>query len=309
MALLSRAMRAFMVVAEELHFGRAAARLNISQPPLSQLIRQFEARVGTDLFVRTTRSVRLTHAGEVLLQRARRMAEDNEAALQAARRAGSGDVGKLALGFVSTAAYRVLPRALARYREAYPEVELTLCEELTGVLTEKLLDGSIDLAIFRRLPRAVEPELVFERVHREQMVLAIPASHPFSRLDRIPIAQLDGQPFVGFHPEGSSYFHATQTRLFREHHVRPRIVYESVLPTLLALVEAGMGLALVPESAAGLRPSGVAYRQLSGMEQAFDVDLYCARRPDNTSPTALAFARILHEGAEAAGQFSCARAE
>jgi DNA-binding transcriptional LysR family regulator len=100
---------------------------------------------------------------------------------------------------------------------------------------------------------------------------------------------------VGFQAQGSSYFHAVQTRLFREHNLRPRTVYESVLPTLLALVEAGMGMALVPESAAGLRNS-VVYRPLSGQAYAFDVDLHCARRPDNLNPTAQAFARILQQG-------------
>jgi DNA-binding transcriptional LysR family regulator len=295
MPLLSRALRAFIVVAEELHFGRAATRLNISQPPLSQLIRQFEASVGTELFTRSTRSVRLTQAGEVLLYRVRRLVDDNEATLRAVRRAGSGDAGKLAVGFVSTAAYRVLPGALARYRAQYPDVELTLDEALTNVLTEKLMAGAIDIAIFRRFPRAVEPELVFERVHSEQMVLAMPADHPYASYERVPIAKLDGQPFVGFHRDASSYFHATQVRLFREHHIRPRIVYESVLPTLLALVEGGMGMALVPESAGGLRMSGVIYRPLAGIANAFDVNLYCARRPDNANPTAQAFARILQE--------------
>jgi DNA-binding transcriptional LysR family regulator len=296
MPLLSRALRAFVVLAEELHFGRAAIRLNISQPPLSQLIRQFEAHVGTELFVRSTRSVRLTQAGEVLLLRARRLVDDNESILRAVRRAGSGDAGRLAVGFVSTAAYRVLPGALARYRAKYPDVELTLFEELTNVLTDRLMAGAIDLAIFRRLPRAVEPDLVFERVHREKMVLAMPEHHPYAGQARVPMTQLDGQPLVGFHQEASSYFNAIQMRLFRDHNVRPRIVYESVLPTLLALVEGGMGMALVPESAAGLRSSGVAYRPLAGLPGAFDVDLYCARRPDNLNPTAQAFARILQEG-------------
>jgi DNA-binding transcriptional LysR family regulator len=295
MPLLSRALRAFIVVAEELHFGRAATRLNMSQPPLSQLIRQFEARVGTELFTRSTRTVRLTLAGEELLRRARRLADDNDATLRAVRRAGGGDVGKLALGFVSSAAYRVLPAALARYRAQYPDVELMLYEQLSADLTERLVAGTIDIAIFRRHPRAVEPELVFERVHRERMVLAIPAGHPYADQPEVAMTALDGQPFVGFHREGSSYFHATQTRVFREHHVRPRIVYESVLPTLLALVEAGMGMALVPESAAGLRPSGVVYRPLRGIAQAFDVNLYSARRLDNANPTALAFARVLQQ--------------
>jgi DNA-binding transcriptional LysR family regulator len=293
MSLVSRALRAFVVVAEELHFGRAAVRLNLSQPPLSQLIRQFEAQVGTELFVRSTRSVKLTKAGEVLLLRARRLLDEDEAAVHAARRAGSGDAGRLAVGFVSTAAYQVLPRVLAKYRAEYPDVELVLENALTSELTEQLMANTIDLAIFRRLPRAVEPDLVFERVHREKMILALPPGHPLTRYERVPMARLDGQDVVGFKREASSYFNAVQTRLFRDHNVRPHIVYESVLPTLLALVEGGMGVALVPESAATLRISGVEYRPLTGQQNAFDVDLYCARRPDNVNPTAEAFARIL----------------
>ncbi len=284
-----------MVVAEELHFGRAATRLNISQPPLSQLIRQFEEHLGVQLFVRTTRAVRLTPAGELLLQRARRMADDNHDAVRAVRRAANGDSGKLAIGFVSTAAYRLLPRALARYRDQYPDVELSLHEDVSGLLTARLLAQTIDIAIFRRHPRAVEPELVFDRVHSEKLVVAIPEKHRLAATMKLPLSCLEGENFVGFDREGSSYFHATQTRLFREHRVRPKIVYESVLPTLLALVEAGMGLALVPESASGLRQSGVVYRPLVGKGDAFDVNLYSARRPDNANPTVHAFARILSE--------------
>ncbi len=255
MPLLSRALRAFVVVAEELHFGRAAIRLNISQPPLSQLIRQFEAEVGTELFVRSTRSVRLTQAGEVLLHRARRLIDDNDSTLRAVRRAGSGDAGRLAVGFVSTAAYRVLPGAIARYRATYPEVELVLFEELTGVITDRLMSGTIDIAIFRPpAPRdRARPDL--RTGASRKMVLAMPADHPYRNLDPVPMARLDGQAMVGFQREGSSYFNAVQTRLFRDHNVRPRIVYESVLPTLLALVEAGMGMALVrnPPPAYGTR--------------------------------------------------------
>ncbi|CAB3838008.1 LysR substrate-binding domain-containing protein [Achromobacter deleyi] len=295
MPLISRALRAFVVVAEELHFGNAAARLNISQPPLSQLIRQFEAQVGAELFVRSTRSVKLTRAGEVLLQHARRLLAEGDAAVHAARRAGSGDAGRLTVGFVSTAAYQVLPPALSRYRAEYPDVELALEHALTGELADKLAAGTIDLAIFRRLPRAEEPDFVYERVHREKMILALPADHPLNRYERVPMARLDGQDVVGFQREASFYFHSVQTRLFRDHNVRPHIVYESVLPTLLSMVECGMGVALVPESAATLRGTGVQYRPLSGRASAFDVDLYCARRADNLNPTAQAFARVLRE--------------
>ncbi len=295
MPLISRALRAFVVVAEELHFGNAAARLNISQPPLSQLIRQFEAQMGTELFVRSTRSVKLTRAGEVLLQRAHRLLAESESAVNAARRAASGDAGRLTVGFVSTAAYRVLPPALTRYRAEYPDVELVLEHALTGELAEKLMANTIDLAIFRRQPRSEEPDFIYERVHREKMILALPPGHPLTRYDRVPMSKLDGEEVVGFQREGSLYFNTIQSRLFRDHNVRPRIVYESVLPTLLAVVEGGMGVALVPESAATLRNTGLQYRPLSGRANAFDVDLYCARRADNVNPTAQAFARILRE--------------
>jgi DNA-binding transcriptional LysR family regulator len=136
---------------------------------------------------------------------------------------------------------------------------------------------------------------VFERVHSEKMMLALPENHPLAAAQTLPLSCLEGQDFVGFDRHGSSYFHATLQRLFREHHVRPKIVYESVLPTLLALVEAGMGAALVPESAAGLRRSGIAYRALAGGPNDFDVNLYSARQPDNANPTARIFSRILSE--------------
>jgi DNA-binding transcriptional LysR family regulator len=289
-----RALRSFVVVAEELHFGAAADRLHMTQPPLSQQIRQLEAALGAELFLRTTRSVQLTVAGQLLLERARRLLADCDAIAHEVVRAGRGELGRLALGFPNSAAYRVLPRALALYRNRYPEVGLDLHEMISSDLLVALRSRRLDVALMRASCGMLGPDLECSVAASEEMLLAAPRSHPLALLEVVPIACLDGVPLVGFSAAGSRYFRETLESIFAAGRIRPLVTQESVLPTLLALVEAGLGVALVPSSVARMRSEELVYRPISGVGQASTVVLYCVRRKAESNPMVLNFVATVH---------------
>lgn len=284
MMLHSRALDAFIAVAEELHFGHAAKRLHVSQPPLSQQIRRFEAQVGASLFVRSTRSVKLTPAGAVLLRKARQLVADGQAAIHAAQRAAAGGSGHLSVGFTSTAAYQLLPKLLAGCHGRRPDIQLSLREDLSTHLIEMLAEEKIDIALLRRPAATGHDSLVFTRVSRENMCVALPLGHPYAGQERIAPQQLHGVPFIGFNAEAALYFRERIQSIFAHFQIQPAIVHESVMPTLLALVEAGMGIALVPGSASCLRPEGVCFRPLDDDENVAAIDLYCAQRRVEENP-------------------------
>ncbi|VFR18780.1 Transcriptional regulator, LysR family [plant metagenome] len=262
MALFSRQLIAFMAVADELHFGRAAQRLHMSQPPLSQQVRLFEASVGMALFERSTRSVRLTAAGLALRDALRQLMDDGTAAVTIARHVADGERGMLRIGFTPTAAYRLIPEALSRYRRRYPDVHLSMTEGDTASLLEQLRRGRLDLAVTRRHENIADEDFHTEPVDTEPLVLAVPEDHPLAARSEVDIAELAGLPLIGFARAHSEYFHSLVNQLFRENGVAPRVVMESLLPTLLTPVKAGIGLAVVPASISELRSRGVAYLDL-----------------------------------------------
>jgi DNA-binding transcriptional LysR family regulator len=284
MALPLDLLRYFVAVAEELHFGSAAERLRMTQPPLSQRIRQLEAALGAQLFTRTTRSVRLTPAGEVLLARAGALLRAAGDAEEAIRRAARGDTGHLRLGFTSSSAYRVLPEVLARFTSAWPASSLALIERVSVELLEDLRMRRIDVALLRLGALDGGNDLDTQPVQEEAMVLALPRDHDLQRFKSVDMRRLDGLPLVGFSASQSPYFRAVLDAIFTEAGVRPRVVMESVLPTLLALVEAGMGAAIVPASAQVLRAGGVAYRPLRGGGPAARAVLHCVTRSGESTP-------------------------
>jgi DNA-binding transcriptional LysR family regulator len=287
----SRQLLAFVTVAEELHFGRAAERLHISQPPLSQLIRRFEKEVGTPLFLRTTRSVKLTPAGQILFDRSRHLIDQGNAMLIGVRQAAAGQCGTLTLGFTSTAAYDALPRAISAYRERYPDVRLLLHEQKTSSeLWQELLAGRLDAALLRRQASMSDSRFRFLLVGREPLVVAMPAQHRMASLAKVRLADLRDEPFIAFAERTSHYFHALIGALFERAGFEPRAVTESVLPTMLSLVEAGVGVALVPESAATVRRDKLAFRQLRGRHTA--AELHVALPADGANAAAGMFATI-----------------
>jgi DNA-binding transcriptional LysR family regulator len=294
--LFSRQLLAFVAVAEELHFGRAAERLNISQPPLSQQIRQFEKDVGTTLFVRTTRSVQLTPAGRELLDAAHRLLEQGGAAIASTHRVAAGEIGMLSLGFTSAAAVQqMLPRAISAYRKRFPEMRLTLHEQNSSQLWDGLLSGRLDVALMRRQASMSDTMIRFLPVGQEPLGVAMPAGHRLAHKARIAMDDLRDEELVTFAQSTSGYFHALIGGLFTQAGIHPRIAHESVLPTMLSLVEAGVGIALIPRSAAAMRPGRLVFRPLHARGAV--ARLYVALRRGTFNSAAAAFADIARAGA------------
>ena len=284
--ILSRNLLAFVAVAEELHFGRAAQRLHISQPPLSQQIRQFEEEVGAPLLVRTTRSVQLTPAGRLLLERAYLLMAGADAALHAVRRHARGDEGALTLGFTHSTVYRVLPQVLKAFREECPDVVLELRQMTSNLLVDNVRSGHVDVALLRFSASMETADLLSQVVTHDPMVLVLPMGHPLAAHERVPAHCLQGLPWVSYEPQGARYFHELEERLLAAAQVQPQVRYHSLLPTLLALVEAGMGAALVPASALQGTGGRVEGRELALPEGCAPLDamLSCVWSADNCNP-------------------------
>ncbi|GAD22365.1 LysR family transcriptional regulator [Acidovorax sp. MR-S7] len=293
--MLSRNLLAFIAVAEELHFGRAAQRLHISQPPLSQQIRQFEEEVGAPLLVRTTRSVQLTPAGRLLLERAHLLVAEADAALHAVRRHALGDEGVLTLGFTHSTVYRVLPQVLQVFRQACPDVVLELRQQTSDLLVEDVRSGRLDVALLRFSASMDSAGLVSSVVSHDPMVLVLPLGHPLAAHERVPVRHLQGLPWVGYEPQGARYFHELEEKLLASAQVRPHVRHHSLLPTLLALVEAGMGAALVPLSAVQGGAGRFAWRELAlpAGGAPLDAVLSCVWSADNCNPVVQRFLACL----------------
>jgi len=274
-----RHLRSFVAVAEERHFARAAERLNIAQPPLSQQIRKMEAELGAPLFERTTRRVDLTPAGVALLPRAREILSAIEGAVDDARRAAAGELGRLAVGFTGSATYAMLPVVAGALRDAMPRLELELRGEMfTPAQVARLLDGTLDIGILR--PPVRRAELSVEVVRREPLIAALPASHRLASAASVRLEQLAGDPFITYVSHFRSVLHDAVERACEAHGFVPRVAVEvSETATLVSFVAAGIGVALVPASVAHMRIVGAVYRPLAN--ESAGVELALAWRRDN----------------------------
>ena len=240
-----RHLRYFVAVAEELHFGRAASRLHLSQPPLSQQIRQLEELLGYALFVRTSRSVALTSAGEAYLERARRTLHTVQRDIEETRRVGRGEVGSLHIGFVSSAMLTALPRIFGAYRARFPRVHLHLHESFTSAVAEGLEDGSLDAGVLR--DGDGRETMTTAEVFRESYVAVLPAKHRWARQKSVSPGMLRGDPFVYYPRSAGSRAFEKPLTMFEEHGFRPQIVQEaSHWLSILRLVGAGLGVSVAP---------------------------------------------------------------
>ncbi len=256
-------IRAFVVVAEELHFGRAAARLRMTQPPLSRQIRLLEQEVGVTLLDRGGRTVKVTPAGRVFLAEARRILRLAEESALAVRRIPTGAGGTLAIGFTAVSVHGYVQSFLRRITQELPHVDLVLRELVTADQVEAIAAGDIDLGFVR--PPVTRAGLVSRVVHTERLLLAAPPGDPCA--ERGDIGSLDGRDLIMYSPVESRYFYELILGMTARAQVRPRYgQYVSQVHTMLALVQAGIGLAIVPESAAALRPDGVAFAALDGAQ-------------------------------------------
>jgi DNA-binding transcriptional LysR family regulator len=287
-----RRLRYFLAVAEDLHFGRAAERLGISQPPLSQQIRKLEEEVGARLLHRGRGRgrVQLTEAGRTLLADARRVVEQVEQTVRATQRAGRGESGTLRVGFIGSASCNVLPGVLRAFRQRFPGVTLSLYEQPTDQQIQGLQAAHLDVGFLR--PPVPDDSIQTELVLREPLVLALPASHPLARRRRASLRALAPEPFVLLprHLGPSLYDQIVMT--CRRAGFSPRVGQEAVeLHTIVSLVAAGLGVALLPASFRNLRRLGVTY--VEPREPTALVEMALAWRRDNPSPVLGRFVEVV----------------
>jgi DNA-binding transcriptional LysR family regulator len=292
-------LRCFVTVAEELHFGRAAARLNMTQPPLSRQIQVLEHIIDATLLERTSRSVRLTPAGRSFLPEARRILKLAESASQVARRIALGKTGSLKIGYTAAAAYGFLPELIAACRARLPEVDFSLKEMVSGDQLEALASGQIDAGLLR--PPIARPEFATRRVVAEPLLAAIPKKHPLANAATIAIKDFDDQPFVMYSPYESRYFHDLLVALFTRADVLPRYVqHVGQIHSILAMVRAGLGVSIVPAAATNLKLADVRLRPLKLRTQT-PVELFMVWRRDHENPLLPSLVEIAGELASTAG--------
>jgi DNA-binding transcriptional LysR family regulator len=287
-----RHLRYFVAVAEELHFGRAARRLHIAQPPLSQQIRRLEAELGTELLRRNRRRVELTEPGRLLLEGARPLLADADGLERLVRRAAGGEVGRLAVAYVGSATYRALPVLVRAFRERLPDVDLVLSERTTTPQVAALRARQVDAGIVR--PPVADEGLLLEPLVAEALVAAVSDGHRLAAGARVAVAALADEPFVLFPRHVGTGLYDDVADVCRAAGFVPRVVQEAGdMQTIVSLVAAGVGVSLVPASVTALRLPGVAYRELDGPNATLALAL--ATRRDDASPLVARFRAIARD--------------
>ena len=255
-----KTLKCFVVLAEELHFGRAADRLHMSQPPLSLKIRTLESELGLQLFQRSSRRVELTHSGHILLTEARRILRDAEQLVKLAASLELGEAGTLAIGFNALLAYRLMPQLVSAFCERYPQVKVTLHEMVSSEQVVALLEHQIDIGLLRP---PLPPGIRSLSLGSEEMVVFLPAKHRLANQEAIPLASLAGEPMLMFSRGESSYLHNLTMDMCTEAGFEPVVRQETRhVHAIVALVGTGMGVALLPASAGFIRMDGIAIRRL-----------------------------------------------
>ena len=284
-----RHLRYFIAVAEELHFGRAAERLGISQPPLSQQIQALEEEIGARLFERTNRRVELTDAGRLFLDESRQVLAQVDKAVLLARRAPLAELGELKIGFTSSAPFTsTIPSSIHAFRKAYPDVHLDLQEMSSRQVLKALLEESLQVGVIR--PLALPDAVHWVELFREPLVAVLRADHPLAAgsEDGLAIAALAEEPFVFFPRSYGTGLYDQVIALTRQAGFSPRIAQEaSEAMTIIGLVSAGLGVSILPASFRRTRVDGVVYRTLSDPEATTAV--WLVRRQNEGSPLALSF--------------------
>jgi DNA-binding transcriptional LysR family regulator len=284
-----RHLRYFVAVADHLSFGRAAARLHISQPPLSRQVRALEEELGAPLFVRTKRSVTLTSTGAALLPEARRLLREADAIRDGARHIAAGEIGTLALGFIAVAAYSILPQLAPEFRRRHPGVRLALQEGTTDTLLSAVKQGEIDVALV--LPPVDDASLRYSPLFVDTLVAALPAGRTEPRGGAISLRSLADEPFILFPRKVGSGLYDLIVSFCRRAGFSPRIEQEAIqMQTIVSLVAARMGVALVPASLRNMRRAGVVYRALT--ERSPPIEIGLAWRATDRAPAVQAFVAV-----------------
>lgn len=293
MSIELRQLSYFVAVAEELHFGRAANKLNMTQPPLSQAIQGLEAQLGAQLFTRTTRRIELSAAGLALLPEAKRLLQQALALPELTQAAAQGKTGELALAFISVADYSILPPALRQFTSAHPQVNIRLREATSDQQYELLAQSEIDLGfLIPPIPAHLQQVLAYRKLSSEALMMAIPESEA-QRKAKTNLATYKDLPLILFPRKIAPALHDTILTCFRDAGLTPRISQEAIqMQTIIALVSANLGMALVPASMSKLKRDGVVYLPLSTTPAELEIGV--AWRKDNASPVLRAFLNQLH---------------
>jgi DNA-binding transcriptional LysR family regulator len=290
-----RHLRYFLAVAEELNFTRAAARVGIGQPPLSQQIRSLEEELGAPLFNRLPHGVELTTVGRAFLPEARAAREQADRAARAARRASRGETGRLRVGFTGSAAFRKeVPAAIRDFRKTFPDVELLLEEAPTAPLLDRLRDGDVDAAFVRPGPAESHGVNMMD-LGDEPMVVALPASHRLARAKAVHVTSLSGEPLVLFPRDAGPGLYDHIADACRRAGFEPTL--GPVAPQLTSVanfIATGVGVSIIPESLAQIRLPGVRYRPLTGHPPVARLAL--ATRLDDESVVIRNFVSLLPAG-------------
>ena len=258
-----RHLRYFVAVAEELNFCRAAERLRVAQPPLSLQVRHLEDELGAPLFNRVKRRLVLTPAGQTLLDDARRLLTEAEGVKRRVREVARGQAGRLAIGYVGTAMYDLLPGAMRLFRQHYARVELSLDEMSTAAQVQALRRGQVQLGLLR--PPISDETLETEDLVQERLMVVLPEKHPLCRKSHVRLAELEHESFILCSADFEPSLHRCYLDLLKRAGFEPRILQEvAQLQTQLGLVAAGLGVSLVPSAATYLPRPGVVYREISG---------------------------------------------
>ena len=274
-----RHLRYFVAVAEELHFGRAAQRLHIQQPPLSRQIQDLETELGFPLFDRSRRRVELTPAGTALLGRARQVFDALDVAIHDARSASEGESGRLVVGYPSSLAYSGLTELLRAFRTRFPSIEISLRELPPADQIDGLKAGSLDVGFVRT--SLDDPTLAAELVRREALMVVLPDDHRLAKQRSVPLKALAQEPFVMFPRARGPAFFDQLMGLCGRAGFTPRIVQEAAQLDIVSLVAAGFGISIMPSSMRNFRRPGLAFRPIVGAPQ---VELLIVWRHQNLSP-------------------------
>jgi DNA-binding transcriptional LysR family regulator len=259
-----RQLRYFVAVAEELHFGRAAERLGMAQPPLTQQIQKLEAALGCRVFLRQPRHTSLTEAGVIMLEEARRLLDNLGEAVERTRRAGRGETGHLSVGVPPSVMLSALPSAIRTYRKHFPDVRFTLRELSTSAIAEQLAMGALDVGFLRETEAS--GALKAEFAYQEALVAVLPAAHALAQRPRLALRHLAAEPFVLFPRRLGEAFYNKLTSLCVEAGFTPRVVQEATQwQSVVTFVETGMGVSIAPACVTRFRWKEVVYRPLPGL--------------------------------------------
>ncbi|NEP53112.1 MAG: LysR family transcriptional regulator [Moorea sp. SIO3C2] len=287
-------LKTFLVVAEEMNFGRAAERLHIAQPPLSRQIKRLEESLGVQLFHRTKPQIQLTEAGRALVLEARRILKQVDLGVQVTQRASRGEIGQIILGFEGFSSADIVPLSIQAYKQQFPDVHIVAKEMSTGEQVQALLEQRIDLGFI--VPRKVDESLMVETILREPLVLAVSETHPLASQEQVQLGQLQDEPFImGLNTDQCGLYSAV-IRVCHQAGFTPevsQVTNETQL--MLGFVAAGMGIALLPNSIRRFRRDGVVYRSVQ--PSTAEIVLAIAWRITNLCPTLEQFLQVVRNTA------------